>query len=92
MFQTNGSTIECDTCLATGTSACSECVVTFVLANDAGPIDYVPTPVALRSAAGVSGVDRVVALLMSAGLVDDPVEFVPIEVFEQGTILVDAVR
>jgi hypothetical protein len=91
MFQTNGSTIECATCVATGTSACSECIVTFVLANDAGPIDYVPTPVALRAAEYDGSVDRAVALLVSAGLVDHPVEFVSVDEFEGRAVPVGAV-
>ncbi|MET0911029.1 MAG: hypothetical protein ABWZ99_16305, partial [Ilumatobacteraceae bacterium] len=44
MFQPNGSIIECDTGVAANTSACGECIVSFVLANDAGPIEYVPAP------------------------------------------------
>jgi hypothetical protein len=92
MFQTNGSSIECGTCVATGTSACSECIVTFVLANDAGPIDYVPTPVALRSTGGNSSADRAVALLVNAGLVDDPVEFVSVDEFEGRAVPVGGVR
>ena len=48
--------IECDTCVATGTTACSECIVTHLLANDDGPIDLVTVPVA----APVSATDRVV--------------------------------
>jgi hypothetical protein len=87
MFQTNGSIIECATCVATGTSACSECIVTFVLANDAGPIDYVPTTVSLQPRGAEQildpDIDRVLASLMRAGLVDDPVEFVPIDEFER---------
>jgi hypothetical protein len=82
MFETfqpvHGSTIECATCVAADTSACGECVVTHLLANDAGPIEYVPTPVAL-----VSPTDRAVELFVRAGLVDDPVVFVAPEEFEQ---------
>jgi hypothetical protein len=33
--------IECDTCVATGTTACADCIVTHLLANDDGPIDLV---------------------------------------------------
>lgn len=72
MFRMNGSTIECATCPATGTSACSDCIVTFALANDAGPIEYLPTTI-----------DREVGLFLAAGLVDSPVVFVRPQEFER---------
>jgi hypothetical protein len=74
--------IECDTCVATGTTACSECIVTHLLANDDGPIDLVTVPVA----APVSSTDRAVALFQRAGLLDDPVEFVSLAEFEHGHV------
>ncbi len=37
-------TIDCDTCVATGTTACNDCVVGHVLANEDGPIGLVLTP------------------------------------------------
>lgn len=37
-------TIECATCPATGTTACGDCIVTHLLANDDGPIEYTPMP------------------------------------------------
>jgi hypothetical protein len=74
--------IECNTCVATGTTACAECIVTHLLANDDGPIDLVTVPVA----APVSVTDRAIALFQRAGLVDDPVEFVSIAEFEQGVV------
>lgn len=42
-------TIECATCPATGTTACGDCVVTHLLANDDGPIEYEPAPAEPRS-------------------------------------------
>ncbi len=43
--------IECGTCVATGTTACTDCVVAHLLANDDGPIDFVPVALgASRSA------------------------------------------
>lgn len=74
--------IECDTCVATGTTACAECIVTHLLANDDGPIDLVT----VRVDAPVSGTDRAVALFQRAGLLDDPAEFVSLAEFEQGFV------
>ena len=71
--------IECGTCVATGTTACADCIVTHLLANDDGPIDLVTVPVATP----LSVTDRAVALFRSAGLVDDPVQFVDIAEFER---------
>lgn len=74
--------IECDTCVATGTTACAECIVTHLLANDDGPIDLVTVPVG----APVSAADRAVGLFQRAGLLDDPIEFVSLSEFEQGVV------
>ena len=74
--------IECGTCVATGTTACADCIVTHLLANDDGPIDLVMVPVA----APLSVTDRAIALLRSAGLVDDPVEFVSVADFDGGVV------
>ena len=68
--------IECGTCVATGTTACADCIVTHLLANDDGPIDLVTVPVA----------DLAIALFRSAGLVDDPVEFVSVAEFDRGVV------
>jgi hypothetical protein len=70
--------IECGTCVATGTTACADCIVTHLLANDDGPIDLVTVPIA----APVSAVDRAIDLFRRAGLLDDPVEFVDVAVFD----------
>ncbi len=72
--------IDCGTCVATGTTACADCIVTHLLANDDGPIDLVTVPVG----APVSVTDRAIALFCSAGLVDDPVELVSVAEFERG--------
>ena len=79
-MENNHISIECGTCVATGTTACADCMVTHLIANDDGPIDLEVVPVA----APMSVVDRAVALFRSAGLVDDPVEFVSIVEFERG--------
>jgi hypothetical protein len=78
--------IECTTCVATGTTACNECVVTHLLANDDGPIDLVTVPVG----APMSAIDRTIALFQRAGLLDDPVQFVEHGVFDdvEGRIVV----
>jgi hypothetical protein len=80
--------IECGTCVATGTTACADCLVTHLLANDDGPIDRVTVPLA----APMSATDRAVALFRRAGLLDDPVQFVTLADFEHGIDLPVAVR
>lgn len=75
--------IECGTCVATGTTACADCIVTHLLANDDGPIDLVTVPVS----APMSVTDRAIALFRSAGLVDDPIEFVSVAAFEGGVVV-----
>jgi hypothetical protein len=79
--------IECGTCVATGTTACTDCVVAHLLANDDGPIDFVPVALgaASRAAPGTEqerAWARAVALFERAGLLDDPVQFVPLAEFE----------
>ena len=78
MIETDYFSIECGTCLASGTTACSDCVVTHFLANDDGPIDFLT--VVLDSP--LSREERAVALFERADLLDDPVEYVPLDVFE----------
>ena len=72
--------IECGTCVATGTTACADCIVTHLLANDDGPIDLVTVLVA----APLSPTDRAIALFRRAGLVDDELELVSLCEFENG--------
>jgi len=79
-MENNDISIECGTCVATGTTACADCIVTHLLANDDGPIDFEVVPVA----APLSPTDRAVALFRSAGLVNDPVEFASVAEFERG--------
>ncbi len=81
MFDDDALTIDCDTCVATGTTACNDCVVGHVLANEDGPIGLVVTPqhAVGRPAGAEVGADvtaRVVELFASAGLLDDPPVFV----------------
>jgi hypothetical protein len=86
--ETQAFGIECGTCVATGTTACADCLVTHLLANDDGPIDLVTVPLAVP----MSPTDRAVALFRRAGLLDDPVEFVSYAEFEQCSDLPVAVR
>jgi hypothetical protein len=69
--------LDCRTCVASNTTACSECVVSHLLANDAGPINFVP--IALSR-----DVDRVVALFGAAGLLDHEPRWVNVADFEAG--------
>ena len=72
--------IECSTCVATGTTACADCVVSHLLANDDGPIDLVTVPIARPR----SATDRAIELFQRAGLLDDPVVLVSGAEFERG--------
>lgn len=72
--------IECDTCVATGTTACADCLVTHLFANDDGPIEYVAVPLGRPR----TSADRAIELFDRAGLLDDPVEFVEMAEFERG--------
>jgi hypothetical protein len=81
-MENNHISIECGTCVATGTTACADCIVTHLIANDDGPIDLEVVHVATPT----SATDRAIALFRSAGLVDDPVEFVSVAEFELGAV------
>lgn len=78
MIETDHFTIECGTCLAAGTTACTDCVVAHLIANDDGPVNFLT----VRPGPPESQLNRAIALFERAGLLDDPVEFVSIEVFE----------
>jgi hypothetical protein len=80
--------IECGTCVATGTTACTDCVVAHLLANDDGPIDLVAVSVARQP----SATERAISLFDRAGLLDDPAEFVSLADFERGIEVPVAVR
>lgn len=68
-------TLDCQTCVAVNTTACGDCVVHHLLANDAGPIEFVPAP-------AVSDTERVVDLFAKAGLLDEQPRFVAYADFE----------
>ena len=80
MFSNDELTLDCNTCLAANTTACSDCVVSHLLANDDGPIDLEPVPVA----SPMRAVDRAVGMFGRAGLIGDVAEFVSPEEFESG--------
>ena len=72
--------IECGTCVASGTTACTGCVVSHLLANDDGPIGLVTVAVS----APATPEQRAIELFQRAGLLDDPVRFVDRAVFAAG--------
>lgn len=81
MNESDGFTLDCTTCIGTGTTACNDCIVTHLLANDDGPIDYVPVELApVRRAR--SPQETAISLFRRAGMVGDVVEFVPLDEFE----------
>ncbi len=75
--------LDCTTCVAANTTACSDCVVNHLLANDAGPIAFMPNP---RRVVERSETARVVELFAKAGLLDEEPEFVPYAEFETGVV------
>lgn len=72
--------IDCATCVASGTTACGDCMVAHLLANDDGPIEFVVAPVVSLT----TPLDRAVSLFAAAGLLDDPPAFASSEEFERG--------
>jgi len=52
MNDTPSTSIECGTCVAAGTTACTDCIVTHLLANDDGPVDFVPVALGAPSRTG----------------------------------------
>ena len=81
MTESDDFSIDCKTCIGAGTTACNDCFVTHLLANDDGPIDYVP--VALIEVPRVPDPQEVaVSLFVRAGLLDEPVHLVPLDEFE----------
>lgn len=83
---TDSFAIECGTCVATATTACTDCVVTHLLANDDGPIDLVSVAVGPP----MSVHDRAIALFDRAGMLDDPVQFIELATFEHGLVTATA--
>lgn len=75
--------LDCRTCVAVGTTACEDCVVTHLLANDDGPIDLVVVP---------DPVDAAVELLAGAGLISGAPSWVERSDFEPAPSRPVAVR
>lgn len=89
MTESDDFSIDCKTCIGAGTTACNDCIVTHLLANDDGPIDYVP--VALTEVPRVPDQNEVaVSLFVRAGLVDDHAPFISVEEFEAFEVSVGA--
>ena len=77
MFSSDDITLDCRTCVAANTTACEGCIVNHLLANDAGPIEFIPT-----SRRDVSDTERVVDLFSRAGMLDEDPSFVSYASFE----------
>lgn len=92
MFDNDGLSIDCATCIGSGTTACTDCVVTHLLANDDGPIGVVPAPVgSIASDDSVDSVDSdcfddpvdlAISRLARAGLLDERPRFVTMAEFD----------
>ncbi|WP_394934619.1 hypothetical protein [uncultured Ilumatobacter sp.] len=72
--------IDCKTCIGAGTTACNGCFVTHLLANDDGPIDYVPVVLSEVPRLADSQ-EMAISMFIQSGLVDVPIQLVPVEDF-----------
>jgi len=88
MFSADDLTLDCHTCVAANTTACEGCIVQHLLANDAGPIEFVPSGRRVGGATVrvVSATERAVELFAKAGLLDDEAHFVSYSVFESSSV------
>ncbi|NND74379.1 MAG: hypothetical protein HKN44_05180 [Ilumatobacter sp.] len=81
MFDSDDLSIDCATCIGAGTTACGDCIVTHLLANDDGPIGYVP--VRLAEVPPVPSPEAVaVDLMLKAGLLGAEPQYVAVDEFE----------
>jgi len=78
--------LDCQTCVAVNTTACADCIVSHLLANDDGPIEVVPIPVELRELVRHDPVETAIGLFARAGLIDDEPVFVDVDEFESGRV------
>lgn len=77
MAESDTFSIDCRTCVATGTTACADCVVSQVLANSAGPIELIVSSPG-RATSDPDPAERAVELFAAAGLLDaEPVFVAP---------------
>jgi Ni,Fe-hydrogenase III small subunit len=90
MFESDDFSIDCKTCIGAGTTACTDCIVTHLFANDDGPIDYVPVQLTVVPAIP-NPEDVAIEMLQSVGLIGATAEFVPVDEFRSYAIPV-AVR
>ena len=91
MFENDELSIDCATCIGAGTTACSDCIVTILLANDDGPIAYVP--IQLTEVPPLPTPEEVaIEMFTRAGLITSPVEFIPLEMFESSAVPVGVRR
>jgi hypothetical protein len=75
--------LDCTTCVAANTTACGDCVVHHLLANDAGPIEFLPNP---KWASVISETARVIELFENAGLLGAEPSLVAYSEFESGVV------
>ncbi|MGK0276203.1 MAG: hypothetical protein ACI9N0_002591 [Ilumatobacter sp.] len=80
MFESDDFSIDCKTCIGAGTTACTDCVVTHLFANDDGPIDYVPVRLTVVPAIP-DPEDVAIEMLRRVGLIGATPEFVPVDEF-----------
>lgn len=79
MFSSDDLVLDCRTCVAANTTACNDCIVHHLIANDSGPIEFIPAPV-------ITATERAVQLFAKAGLLDDEPVFVAVADFESGAV------
>ncbi|MEJ6720922.1 hypothetical protein [uncultured Ilumatobacter sp.] len=80
MFESDDFSIDCKTCIGVGTTACTDCIVTHLFANDDGPIDYVPVQLTVVPAIP-DPKDVAIEMLQRAGLIGATPEFVSLNEF-----------
>jgi hypothetical protein len=91
MFDSDELCIECATCIGCGTTACSDCVVAHLLANDDGPINFMP--IRLSEVPRIPTPDEMaIEMFTRSGLLGASPQFVPIDEFESYATLVRADR
>jgi Ni,Fe-hydrogenase III small subunit len=80
MFESDDFSIDCKTCIGAGTTACTDCIVTHLFANDDGPIDYVPVQITVVPA--IPDPEALaIEMLQRVGLIGATPEFVPLDEF-----------
>lgn len=75
MFENDELSIDCNTCIGAGTTACSDCVMTHLLANDDGPIEIVPVRL-IEVPPAPTAQEMALDMFVRAGLVDAAAPFV----------------